>query len=84
MFRLENAPAYEKAKSLIEGNLNDFALRNYQNFHAMIDTFNQKYKLPQQFESIIRIQLRKILLMHEAMRKMNTSFYCKIYLSNAN
>jgi endonuclease-3 related protein len=55
----KNAPAYEKAKSLIEGNLNDFALRNYQNFHAMIDTFNQKYKLPQQFESIIRIQLRK-------------------------
>lgn len=46
----KNVPAYEKAKSLIEGNLNDFTLRNYQNFHAMIDTFNQKYKLPQQFD----------------------------------
>lgn len=42
-------PSYEKAKALVENNLNDFTLRNYQNFHAMIDMFNQEYKLPQQF-----------------------------------
>lgn len=44
-----NIPPYEKAKKLIEGNLKYFTLRNYQNFHAMIDTFNQEYKLPEQF-----------------------------------
>ena len=42
-------PKYEKAKKIIEGDLQDFTLRNYQNFHAMIDTFNQEYKLPQDF-----------------------------------
>lgn len=45
----KNVPPYEKTKSLIEKDLNEFTLRNYQNFHAMIDTFNQEYKLPQQF-----------------------------------
>lgn len=44
-----NIPPYEKAKKLIEDNLKYFTLRNYQNFHAMIDTFNQEYRLPQQF-----------------------------------
>ena len=44
-------PPYEKAKALIEKNLDNFTLRNYQNFHAMIDTFNQEYKLPQQFDN---------------------------------
>ncbi|GAA3637485.1 endonuclease III [Lactobacillus hamsteri] len=43
-------PKYEKAKQIIEHDLTDFTLRNYQNFHAMIDTFNQEYKLPQDFE----------------------------------
>lgn len=42
-------PAYNAAKKLIEANLHYFTLRNYQNFHAMIDSFNQQYKLPQQF-----------------------------------
>ena len=36
----KNVPPYEKAKVLIEKNLDNFTLRNYQNFHAMIDTFN--------------------------------------------
>lgn len=45
----KNVPPCEKTKSLIEKDLNEFTLRNYQNFHAMIDTFNQEYKLPQQF-----------------------------------
>lgn len=43
-------PNYEKAKKIIESNLTDFTLRSYQNFHTMIDTFNQEYKLPQDFE----------------------------------
>ena len=47
----KNVPPYEKAKVLIEKNLDNFTLRNYQNFHAMIDTFNQEYKLPQQFDN---------------------------------
>lgn len=46
----QEVPAYGQAKKLIEGNLKDFTLRNYQNFHAMIDTFNQEYKLPQDFD----------------------------------
>ncbi|RVU71847.1 MULTISPECIES: endonuclease III domain-containing protein [Lactobacillus] len=44
-------PSYEKTKKLIEANLTNFTLRNYQNFHAMIDMFGQKYKLPQQFSA---------------------------------
>lgn len=43
-------PKYEEAKRIIESNLTDFTLRNYQNFHAMIDSFNQEYKLPQAFD----------------------------------
>ncbi len=46
-----NIPPYEKAKRLIEDNLKYFTLRNYQNFHAMIDTFNQENKLPEQFNN---------------------------------
>lgn len=42
-------PPYEQAKVLIENNLPTFTLRNYQNFHGLIDTFNQKYKLPAEF-----------------------------------
>lgn len=42
-------PRYETAKKIVEENLRDFTLRNYQNFHAMIDSFNQEYKLPQDF-----------------------------------
>lgn len=45
----KNIPAYEKTKLLVENDLEDFTLRSYQNFHAMIDMFNQKYKLPQEF-----------------------------------
>lgn len=43
-------PAYEKAKSLIENNLIAFTPRSYRNFHGLIDTFNQQYKLPAQFK----------------------------------
>ena len=43
-------PTYDKTKLLVENNLHDFTLRNYQNFHAMIDMFNQNYKLPQEFD----------------------------------
>lgn len=42
-------PPYNQAKQIIESNLKNFTLRNYQNFHAMIDMFNQDYKLPTQF-----------------------------------
>lgn len=42
--------SYEQSKRIIEAHLHDFTLRNYQNFHAMIDTFNQQYKLPQEFD----------------------------------
>ena len=50
-----DVPPYEKAKKIIEENLTDFTLRNYQNFHAMIDMFGQKYKLPKQFnESFLK------------------------------
>lgn len=41
--------SYDQAKTLIERKLSDFTLRNYQNFHALIDMFNQEYKLPQDF-----------------------------------
>lgn len=40
----------EIAKKIIEANLDNFTLRSYQNFHAMIDTFNQEYKLPEDFK----------------------------------
>ncbi len=51
----QDIPPYEKAKKIIEENLTDFTLRNYQNFHAMIDMFGQKYKLPEQFnESFLK------------------------------
>lgn len=43
-------PKYETAKKMIEADLDNFTLRSYQNFHAMIDTFNQEYKLPQDFK----------------------------------
>lgn len=43
-------PDYETAKQIIEADLEQFTLRNYQNFHAVIDMFNQQYKLPQDFE----------------------------------
>ncbi len=46
-----NIPPYERAKKLIESKLTDFTLRNFQNFHAMIDTFNQQYHLPAQFKT---------------------------------
>lgn len=46
----QKIPPYEKAKKLIEDNLKNFTLRNFQNFHAVIDMFNQEYKLPQDFE----------------------------------
>lgn len=46
----DDVPPYEKAKRLIEANLDNFTLRNYQNFHAMIDEFNIQYKLPTQFD----------------------------------
>lgn len=46
----DDVPSYEKAKVLIEKNLPDFTLRSYQNFHALIDMFNQQYKLPAQFK----------------------------------
>lgn len=36
-------PSYQKAKDLVEANVDHFTLRNYQNFHAMIVMFNQKY-----------------------------------------
>lgn len=41
----------QKAKELVEANVDHFTLRNYQNFHAMIVMFNQKYKLPQEFKT---------------------------------
>lgn len=44
-------PAYEKIKPLLEKQLSGFTLRQWQNFHALIDIFNQKYALPQDFES---------------------------------
>lgn len=44
-------PSYQKAKDLVEVNVDHFTLRNYQNFHAMIVMFNQKYKLPKDFEN---------------------------------
>lgn len=47
----KNIPSYQAAKEIAERNLPNFTLRNYQNFHAMIDTFNQEYKLPKEFES---------------------------------
>lgn len=47
----QNIPPYEKAKMIIENNLHDFTLRNYSNFHALIDMFNQDYKLPAQFKN---------------------------------
>lgn len=50
----EKVPPYELAKKLIENNLHDFTLRNYQNFHAMIDTFNQEYKPQQLDESFLK------------------------------
>ena len=43
--------SYQKAKELVEANLDHFTLRNYQNFHAMIVMFNQKYKLPKEFKT---------------------------------
>lgn len=43
--------SYQKAKELIEVSLDHFTLRNYQNFHAMIVMFNQKYKLPKDFKT---------------------------------
>lgn len=46
----QKIPPYERAKKLIEDNLKNFTLRNFQNFHAMIDMFNQEYKLPQDFK----------------------------------
>lgn len=46
----QKIPPYEKAKKIIEENLTDFTLRNYQNFHAMSDMFGQQYKLPRQFD----------------------------------
>lgn len=46
----QKIPSYERAKKLIEDNLKNFTLRNFQNFHAMIDMFNQEYKLPQDFK----------------------------------
>lgn len=45
----QEIPPYEKVKKIIEENLTDFTLRNYQNFHAMIDMFGQQYKLPNEF-----------------------------------
>ncbi|WP_297815385.1 endonuclease III domain-containing protein [uncultured Lactobacillus sp.] len=42
--------SYDQAKKLIESHLDNFTLRQYQNFHAMIDMFNQEYKLPSQFK----------------------------------
>lgn len=44
-------PSYQKAKELVEANVDHFTLRNYQNFHAMIVMFNQKYRLPKDFEN---------------------------------
>ena len=44
-------PFSQKAKELVEANVDHFTLRNYQNFHAMIVMFNQKYKLPQEFKT---------------------------------
>ena len=52
----------EKAKQIIEHDLTDFTLRNYQNFHAMIDTFNQEYKLPGDFEKSFLAEYRIISL----------------------
>lgn len=46
----KDLPGYEKVKSAIEKKLQDFTLRQWQNFHAMIDIFNQKYALPGDFE----------------------------------
>lgn len=43
--------SYQKAKDLVEANVDHFTLRNYQNFHAMIVIFNQQYKLPKDFEN---------------------------------
>jgi endonuclease-3 related protein len=43
--------SYQKAKELVEANVDHFTLRNYQNFHAMIVMFNQKYKLPKEFKT---------------------------------
>ena len=58
----QNIPPYEKAKKFIEANLTNFTLRNYQNFHAMIDMFGQKYKLPEQFKDsfLADYQLKQI------------------------
>ncbi len=44
-------PSYQKAKDLVEANVDHFTLRNYQNFHAMIVMFNQKYRLSKDFEN---------------------------------
>lgn len=43
--------SYQTSKEIIEANLQNFTLRNYQNFHAMIDTFNQQFKLPTEFNA---------------------------------
>ncbi|GAA2959210.1 endonuclease III [Lactobacillus kefiranofaciens subsp. kefirgranum] len=42
-------PPYEKAKAIVEKELKYFTPRSFQNFHALIDTFNQQYKLPNEF-----------------------------------
>lgn len=58
----QNIPPYEKAKKFIEANLTNFTLRNYQNSHAMIDMFGQKYKLLEQFKDsfLADYQLKQI------------------------
>lgn len=54
----ENLPNYEQTKTIIETQLDNFTLRNYQNFHAMIDLFNQQYKLPTMFEESFLAEYR--------------------------
>jgi endonuclease-3 related protein len=51
-------PNYEQTKTIIEAQLDNFTLRNYQNFHAMIDLFNQQYKLPTKFEESFLAEYR--------------------------
>ncbi|MBP2057341.1 endonuclease-3 related protein [Lactobacillus colini] len=46
----QNIPTYEKFKPIVERKLHLSTLREYQNFHALIDIFNQKYLLPRDFE----------------------------------
>lgn len=56
-----NLPSYELAKVFIESQLCNFTPKSYQNFHALIDIFNQKYRLPDDFDQTFLAQYRLTL-----------------------